>query len=73
LPQNDNYPDQTYDVWIVHAESAYCGGLWLGALRAAEEIAHVLGDTAAATRYHDMFAKGQATYVWNGEYSATTP
>jgi non-lysosomal glucosylceramidase len=71
LPQNDNYPDQTYDVWIVHGESAYCGGLWLGALRAAEEIARVLGDTAAATRYHAMFAKGQATYIeklWNGEY-----
>jgi non-lysosomal glucosylceramidase len=71
LPQNDNYPDQTYDVWIVHGESAYCGGLWLAALRAAEEIAHVLGDTAAATKYHDMFAKGQATYMqklWNGEY-----
>ena len=71
LPQNDNYPDQTYDVWIVHGESAYCGGLWLAALRAAEEIAHVLGQTAAATKYHDMFAKGQATYIqklWNGEY-----
>jgi non-lysosomal glucosylceramidase len=71
LPQNDNYPDQTYDVWIVHGESAYCGGLWLGALRAAEEIARVLGDTSAATRYHAMFAKGQATYIeklWNGEY-----
>lgn len=71
LPQNDNYPDQTYDVWIVHGESAYCGGLWLAALRAAEEIAHVLGDTAAATKYHDMFAKGQATYIqklWTGEY-----
>jgi non-lysosomal glucosylceramidase len=71
VPQNDNYPDQTYDVWIAQGESAYCGGLWLGALRAAEEIARVLGNTAAATRYHDLFAKGQATYIeklWNGEY-----
>ena len=53
-------PDQTYDVWIVHGESAYCGGLWLAALRAAEEIAHVLGDNAAAAKYHGMFVKGQA-------------
>jgi non-lysosomal glucosylceramidase len=71
LPQNDDYPDQTYDVWIVHGESAYCGGLWLAALRAAEEIARTLGDTAAATKYHNMFTKGQATYIsklWNGEY-----
>ncbi len=38
IPENDAYPDQTYDVWVVHGESAYCGGLWLAALRAAEEI-----------------------------------
>jgi non-lysosomal glucosylceramidase len=71
IPQNDDYPDQTYDVWIVHGESAYCGGLWLAALRAAEEIAQVLGDTNSATKYHTMFLKGQDTYVkklWNGEY-----
>jgi non-lysosomal glucosylceramidase len=71
IPQNDDYPDQTYDVWIVHGESAYCGGLWLAALRAAEEIAKVLGDPTSATKYHAMFLKGQDTYVkklWNGEY-----
>jgi non-lysosomal glucosylceramidase len=71
IPQNDDYPDQTYDVWIVHGESAYCGGLWLAALRAAEEIAQVLGDTTSAAKYHAMFLKGQDTYVkklWNGEY-----
>ncbi|MGH9528467.1 MAG: GH116 family glycosyl hydrolase [Terriglobales bacterium] len=71
LPQNDDYPDQTYDVWIVHGESAYCGGLWLAALRAAEEMAKVLGDPASATRYHAMFLKGQDTYIkklWNGDY-----
>ncbi len=71
LPQNDDYPDQTYDVWIVHGESAYCGGLWLAALRAAEEIARDLGDVPAATKYHAMFLKGQDTYIkklWNGDY-----
>jgi len=71
LPQNDDYPDQTYDVWIVHGESAYCGGLWLAALRAAEEIARTLGDGSAAGKYHALFKKGQATYIsklWNGEY-----
>jgi non-lysosomal glucosylceramidase len=71
IPENDGYPDQTYDVWVVRGESAYCGGLWLGALRAAQEIAHSLGDTAAATKYHDLFAKSQASYIkklWNGRY-----
>jgi non-lysosomal glucosylceramidase len=71
LPENDGYPDQTYDVWVVRGPSAYCGGLWLGALRAAEEIARALGDTTSAATYHDLFTKSQASYVkklWNGEY-----
>jgi non-lysosomal glucosylceramidase len=71
VPENDGYPDQTYDEWIVKGESAYCGGLWLGALRAAEEIARALGDAAAVSKYHDLFTKSQASYVkklWNGEY-----
>ena len=71
LPQDDDYPDQTYDVWIVHGESAYCGGLWLAALRAAEEIANTLGDKASATKYHEWFEKGQKTYIsklWSGDY-----
>ena len=71
VPENEGYPDQTYDEWVVKGESAYCGGLWLGALRAAEEIARALGDTAAVSKYHDLFTKSQATFVkklWNGEY-----
>ena len=71
VPENDGYPDQTYDEWVVTGESAYCGALWLGALRAAEEIARALGDTVAVSKYHDLFTKSQASYVkklWNGEY-----
>jgi len=71
LPQGDNYPDQTYDEWIVQGDSAYSGGLWLASLRAAEEIAKVLGQSSAANKYHDWFTKGQKTYVdklWTGEY-----
>ncbi len=71
VPENDGFPDQTYDTWVVRGESAYCGGLWLGALRAAEEIAKVLNDSPAQTKYHDLFAKSQASYIkklWNGEY-----
>jgi non-lysosomal glucosylceramidase len=71
VPENDGYPDQTYDEWIVRGESAYCGGLWLGAVRAAEEIARTLGDSSAAAQYHDLFARSQASYIkklWTGEY-----
>ncbi|HEX3661207.1 MAG TPA: non-lysosomal glucosylceramidase [Acidobacteriaceae bacterium] len=71
VPENSGYPDQTYDDWVVKGVSAYSGGLWLAALRAAEETARVVGDTETAAAYHALFLKGQKTYVgdlWNGEY-----
>ncbi len=71
MPENQGYPDQTYDEWVVRGVSAYSGGLYLAALRAAEEIAKQLGEPDKARQYHDLFVKGQACYVkklWNGEY-----
>lgn len=71
IPENGGYPDQTYDSWVVRGVSAYCGGLWLAALRASEEMARTLGENDAATAYHELFLKAQKTYVsklWNGEY-----
>jgi non-lysosomal glucosylceramidase len=71
LPANEGYPDQTYDEWVVQGASAYSGSLWLGALRSAEEIGKALGDSASASRYHEMFVKAQKSYIdklWNGEY-----
>ena len=70
LPENEGYPDQTYDTWVVRGPSAYSGGLWLAALRASEEMAKVLGEVDSAAQYHGMFLKGQNTYIgklWNGE------
>jgi non-lysosomal glucosylceramidase len=71
LPENEGYPDQTYDEWVVRGESAYSAGLWLAALRSAEEIGKQLGDASATQQYRDLFAKGQAAYIkklWNGQY-----
>jgi non-lysosomal glucosylceramidase len=71
IPENDGFPDQTYDEWVVRGESAYCGGLWLAALRAGEEMAKILGDPTAAAYYHDLFARSQASYIkklWTGSY-----
>ncbi|HTQ96667.1 MAG TPA: non-lysosomal glucosylceramidase [Candidatus Acidoferrum sp.] len=71
IPENSGYPDQTYDSWVVRGVSAYCGGLWLAALRASEETAKVLNETKAAEEYHALFLKAQKTYIdklWNGEY-----
>jgi non-lysosomal glucosylceramidase len=71
IPENSGYPDQTYDSWTVRGVSAYCGGLWLAALRAAEETARTLEEPSAAANYHELFLKGQKSFVsklWNGEY-----
>lgn len=71
IPENSGYPDQTYDSWTVRGVSAYCGGLWLAALRAAEETARTLGEPGVAVNYHELFLKGQNSFVsklWNGEY-----
>jgi non-lysosomal glucosylceramidase len=71
IPENGGYPDQTYDSWVVRGVSAYCGGLWLAALRASEETGQALGERRAAEEYHDLFQKAQKTYIdklWNGEY-----
>jgi len=71
VPENSGYPDQTYDDWVVRGVSAYSGGLWLAALRAAEETGRILGDTKTADAYHALFLKGRNTYVtqlWNGSY-----
>lgn len=71
VPENSGYPDQTYDSWVVRGVSAYSGGLWLAALRAAEETARILGEDATKMEYHALFLKGQKTYIaqlWNGEY-----
>ena len=71
IPENSGYPDQTYDSWIVRGVSAYCGGLWLAALRASEETARTLGEPQKADEYHAQFLKAQKTYIdklWNGEY-----
>ena len=71
IPENSGYPDQTYDSWTVRGVSAYCGGLWLAALRAAEETARTLGEPDEADKYHQMFLTGQKSFVsklWNGQY-----
>jgi non-lysosomal glucosylceramidase len=71
VPENGGYPDQTYDDWVTTGVSAYSGGLWLAALRAAEETARAVGDPNSATEYHALFLKGQKSYIetlWNGEY-----
>jgi len=71
LIENGGFPDQTYDEWPARGESAYCGSLYLAALRATKEMSRVLGDSAAAGQYDALFKRAQAAFIkklWNGSY-----
>ena len=59
----------TYDVEF-YGPNTMCGALYLGALRAAEEIARYLGDPDA-DEYARIYASGRERLdreLWNGEY-----
>ncbi len=71
LPEHDGEPDQTYDTWPMRGPSAYGGGLWLAALRAAIEIGAEAGDDATVARLRDVLERGSAAYeskLWNGRH-----
>ncbi len=73
LIENEGFPDQTYDNWVVSGPSAYCGGLWMASLSAAAAIADLLGKTDEAQAYRDMLHRAQESYeelLWTGEYYA---
>jgi non-lysosomal glucosylceramidase len=60
----------TYDI-AFYGANTYVGGLYLAALRAAEEMALLMRDNAFAERCHTIFVKGKTNSVnklWNGEY-----
>lgn len=71
LIENENFPDQTYDIWTVEGPSAYTGGLWVAALTAMAAVGDALGDAAHASRYRAQAARARAAYaerLWNGRY-----
>lgn len=56
--------------------SSWLGSLYLAALRAAEEMARLRDDVAAAERYRAIFARGSASQdklLFNGEYYIQIP
>ncbi|MFH0797155.1 MAG: GH116 family glycosyl-hydrolase [Candidatus Omnitrophota bacterium] len=60
----------TYDIEF-YGPNTMMGSLYLGALRAAEEIARHLSEDDKAEEYHALFLKGSAWYdknLFNGEY-----
>ena len=62
---------QYYDQWRFYGTSAYVAGIWLAALRAAEEMARLSGDRKFATECNMWFKIGRVNYehkLWNGIY-----
>ena len=50
--------------------SAYCGGMWLAALKMFSEMAKVLGHQADFNKFNGILEQAKASYVdklWNGE------
>ncbi|KAL2294151.1 hypothetical protein Nmel_007874 [Mimus melanotis] len=71
LIENSGFADQTYDAWVVHGASAYCGGLWLAAVCMMCKMAEVLEDTEIQQKYLDILYKGKEAFermLWNGKY-----
>ncbi|XP_046752311.1 non-lysosomal glucosylceramidase [Diprion similis] len=71
LIENGGFPDQTYDTWVMDGNSAYCGGLWLAALKCISKIAEILGHDEDRKRYLDTLEKGKEAFesnLWNGKY-----
>ncbi|HEX5590464.1 MAG TPA: non-lysosomal glucosylceramidase, partial [Candidatus Limnocylindrales bacterium] len=69
LPDHDGEPDQTYDTWPMTGPSAYCGGLWLAALRAAIDLASIAGDGPRAAAWSATLERASHSFearLWNG-------
>jgi len=66
----DGEQPNTYDI-AFYGTNMFIGGLWLAALRAAEEMAKLAGETELAAEWHALFKRGRDGYdrlLWNGEY-----
>jgi non-lysosomal glucosylceramidase len=66
----DGQQHNTYDIDF-HGPNPLTGTLFLGALRAAEEMAIYLGETAKAQTYREIFEQSRIRLdelMWNGEY-----
>lgn len=60
----------TYDIEFF-GPNPFCSLYYLGALRAAEEMAHAVGDESAALLYHPIFEKGSRwvdEHLFQGEF-----
>jgi len=69
LIENDGTPDQTFDNIPMTGVSAYCGGLWLAALRAAAALEKMAG--AAPGRWRARSDRAEPAFLsalWTGRH-----
>ena len=69
--ENDGTPDQTFDNIPMRGVSAYCGGLWLTALRATAALAKRAEDGAEADRWRGWSARAEPAFeraLWTGTH-----
>ncbi|KAG2375023.1 hypothetical protein C9374_010027 [Naegleria lovaniensis] len=62
LIENEDFPDTTYDAWIVTGVSAYSGGLWIAALQCANQMALLLKDTETSDRLKQLIPSALQSY-----------
>ena len=66
----ENVQHNTYDIEF-HGPNTMMGSFYLGALRAAEEMARYLGETEKADEYRKIFESGKTwmdEHLFNGEF-----
>jgi non-lysosomal glucosylceramidase len=71
LPENENFPDQTFDNWLMRGTSAYCGILRLASLQAGVQIAEILDKKEQAKKWRLYLKKAKDSLnrkLWNGRY-----
>lgn len=72
----DGLPDrdtglQSYDQWRMRGTPSYIASLWIGALRAAVQIAGHAGKPGEARQWADLLARASVSFdamLFNGEY-----
>jgi non-lysosomal glucosylceramidase len=71
LPENEGFPDQTFDNWTMQGTSAYCGGLRVAALTVTAVIGEVIGERQDAQYFRRIAKLAEESLMkklWNGKY-----
>ena len=71
LPTEAWPANQFYDIWPWQGTSNYVGGIWLGTLSAAAEMAKMMGDAKFAADCTSRLSKARNAFeanLWNGTY-----